>query len=75
MDDSGFMCDSFIDAEAKLYNIETNFNEEKVVWKIKNFYISLAFLIIPIALSISARISCCLIKYFLKEKYMFPFMI
>ena len=31
MDDSEFMCDSFIDAEAKLYNVETKFNEEKVV--------------------------------------------
>ena len=58
MDDSAIVCDEVIDVDAKLCpkdydetkTIPTNFNEKKVNWKMQNFYILLAFLLVTIAL-------------------------
>ena len=64
MDDSAIVCDEVIDVDAKLCpkyydeskTIPTNFNEKKVKWKMQNFYILLAFLLITIALFIAVSI-------------------
>ena len=55
MDDSVITCDEIIDKKAKPCNEETktisrNFNEKKIACKTQNFYVSLAFLTITIAL-------------------------
>ena len=58
MDDSAIICDEVTDAdaEAKLNDetktIPTNFNEKKTTCTMQNFYISLAFLLVTIALLI-----------------------
>ena len=59
MDDSAIMCDEIIE----LYEQDTNFNENKATCKTLNFYISLEFLSITIALLIAKSIYCYLIKY------------
>ena len=41
--------------------------------KIQNFYISLVFLLITIALLIAVSIYCYLIKYGAKQKHLLPF--
>ena len=79
MDDSAIICDKVIDSdaegdaeakskdEAKSYN-KTNFNEKKTATcKTQNFYVSLAFLLITIALLIAVSIYCYLIKYWAKQ--------
>ena len=79
MDDSAIICDEVIDADAKLSPkddgetkiIPTNFNETKASCKAQNFYISLAFLLITIALLIAVSIYCYLIKY--RAKQLLPF--
>ena len=58
MGDSVIMCDEIIDS----YDNETNFNVKKATCT-QNLYISLAFLLITIALSITVSIYCYLIKY------------
>ena len=78
MDDSAITCDEIIDAEAKFNNEETktfptNFNEKKITYKMQNFYILLAFLLITIELLIPASIYCYLIKYQAKQKHLLPF--
>ena len=67
------MCDEIIesqdedaDAEAKSYD-ETDFMGKKATCKTLNFYISLAFLLITIALWIADSIYCYLIKYHAKQ--------
>ena len=44
-------------------SIPTNFNQKKVVFKRKNLYILLAFLLTAMVLLIAVNIYCCLIKY------------
>ena len=68
MDDSVIMCDEIIE-EA----VPANFNEMKATCKMHNFYISVAFLLITIALLIAISIYCYLIKYRTKQKHLFPF--
>ena len=76
MDNSVVICDEVIDAdtEAKLNDktqsnneetktVPTNFNEINITCKALNFCISLAFLLIIIALLIAVSIYCYLIKY------------
>ena len=46
MDDSVVTCDQIIES----YDDETNFNQEKTIYKTQNFYILLAFLLITVAL-------------------------
>ena len=43
--------------------VSTNFNNKKLTYKIKKFYILLAFLAMTIALLIAVKINCYLIKY------------
>ena len=66
-----------VDAEVKsndeTKSISANFNEKKATCKTQNFYISLAFLLITIALLISISIYCYLIKYQAKQKKLLPF--
>ena len=50
--------------------IPTNFNEEKVTCKTKNFYILFTFLIITLVLLIAISIYCCFIKYRTKQKHL-----
>ena len=52
MDDSAIIFDEVIDAKAKSNDKETktNFNEKKATCKMQNFCISLAFLLLTIAL-------------------------
>ena len=85
MDDSAIMCDEIIELyeedadveaksndEVKLCN-KTNFNEEKVTCKTRNFYILLSFLLITVALLVVVTIHCCLIKYQTKQNKLLPF--
>ena len=71
MDGSAINCDEIIEEETK--TVTTNFNENNVICKTKNFCISLAFLLITIALLIAVSIYCHLIKYKAKQKYLLPF--
>ena len=64
MDDSAITFDEVIESYGEeTKTIPTNFNEKKVICKMQNFYILLAFLLIAIALSIAVSIYCYLIKY------------
>ena len=57
MYDSMITCDEVIksyDEETKI--ISTNFNEKKVTFKTQSFYVSIAFLLIIMALLIAVRI-------------------
>ena len=86
MNDSAITYDEVIDvdAEAKTYDkakskdeetktIPINFNEKNITFKIKNFYILLAFLLITIVLLIAVSIDCYLIKYRVKQKHLLLF--
>ena len=59
MIDSAIICDEIIES----FEEGANFNEENASCKTKNFYILLAFLLIPIALLITVSIYCYLMKY------------
>ena len=57
MYDSMITCDEVIksyDEETKI--ISTNFNEKKVTFKTQSFYVSIAFLLMTMALLIAVRI-------------------
>ena len=57
MYDSMITCDEVIksyDEETKI--ISTNFNEKKVIFKTQSFYVSIAFLLIIMAILIAVRI-------------------
>ena len=57
MYDSMIACDEVIklyDEETKI--ISTNFNEKKVTFKTQSFFVSVAFLLITMALLIAVRI-------------------
>ena len=82
MNDSATICDEVTDADAKLSSkddddetktISTNFDKNKVTYKVQHFYILLAFLLITIALLIAVSIYCYLIKYRAKQKHFLPF--
>ena len=60
IDDSVITRDEIIE-ETKA--VSTNFNNKKLTYKIKKFYILLAFLAMTIALLIAVKINCYLIKY------------
>ena len=68
MDDSEIMCDESYYEETKI--VSTNLNEKNTTFKIENFYILLAFLLINIALLIAVSIHCYLIKYRAKQKHL-----
>ena len=59
------------DKETKTVSI--NFNEKNITRKTKEFYISLAFLLITIALLIDVSIYRYLIKYGAKQKHLLLF--
>ena len=64
MDDSAITFDEVIESyDEEIKSFPTNFNEKKVICKMQNFYILLAFLLIAIPLSIAVSIYCYLIKY------------
>ena len=64
MDDSAITFDEVIELyDEEIKTFPTNFNEKKVICKMQNFYILLAFLLIAIPLSIAVSIYCYLIKY------------
>ena len=69
MDDLAIRCDEIIES----YHEETNFNEKMAVCKTQNFNISLASLLITIALLIAISIYCYLIKCRTKQKHLLPF--
>ena len=71
------MCDEIItaNAKAKSYNKETKTILKSIVCETKRFYISLAFLLITIALLIAVSIYCYLRKYKAKQKHLLPFYI
>ena len=52
-------------------SIPTNPNEKKVICKMKNFYITLAFLLVTMTLLIVVSIYC-FIKYRAKQKNLLP---
>ena len=57
MDDSAITCDEIIESYAReTKTLPTNFNDKKVACKTQSFYISLAFLLISIALLIAVSI-------------------
>ena len=60
-DNSVITCDEIIEEKSK--TVTTSFNEEKGSCKTKNFSISLAFLVITIALLIAVSIYCYMIKH------------
>ena len=63
------ICDEVIKPyDEEIKTIPINFNEKKVT---QNFHILLAFLLITIALLISVRIYCYLVKY--RAKHLLPF--
>ena len=47
--------------------------QKKMACKTKNFYISLGFLLITIALLTTDSICCYLIKYKAKQKHLMPY--
>ena len=49
--------------------IAIHFSEKKATYKIKNFCISLAFLLITILLLITVSIYCCFLKHQSKQKH------
>ena len=53
--------------------IAINFNERNATYKTKNFYISLAFLLITIALLIAVSFNFSLIKNNTKQKILLPY--
>ena len=53
IDDSVIACDRILETTK---SIPTNFNEKKVICKMKNFYILLVFLLIPMTLLIAVSI-------------------
>ena len=59
--------------DEEIKTIPTNFNENNITCKAKNFYILLVFLLIAIALFIAVTIYRYLIKYQAKQKYLSPF--
>ena len=64
MDDSAITFDEVIESyDEEIKTFPTNFDEKKVICKMQNFYILLAFLLIAIPLSIAVSIYCYLIKY------------
>ena len=74
MDDSVIIRDEIIesyDEETKV--VSTNINEKNVTCKTKDFYISLAFLLITIELLIAVSFYCYLMKYKAKQKHLLPF--
>ena len=74
VDDSAIIC-GVIESYAKLslkddYE-QINFKEKEAIWKTKNVYILLVFLLITIILFIAVSIYCYLIKY--QRKHLWPF--
>ena len=64
MDDSAIMCDQIIESyDNETKTIPTYFNGEKTSCKTQNCYISLAFLLVTVALLIAVSIYCYLINY------------
>ena len=61
MNDSAITCGDIIEEETK--TVTTSFKEEISVYKTKNFYILLAFLIITNALLIAVSIYCFLMNF------------
>ena len=67
MDDSTIKCDEIIDTE------ETKAIPKNITCKTQNFYILLAFLLIPITFLTVFSIYCYLKKYRAKQKHLLPF--
>ena len=65
------MCDEIVEEETKI--VTTNFDEKNGIYKTKNLYILLAFLLITIALLIAVSIYYYLTKYKAKQKHLLPF--
>ena len=62
MDDSAITCDEVIESnDEETKTIPINFNEKNITCKAQNFYVSLAFFLITIAILIAVSIYCCLI--------------
>ena len=64
------MCDEIIE-ETK--TISTCFNNKKVNYETKKFYILLALLLITIAVLIAVSTCCYLINYQAKQKHLFSY--
>ena len=62
-------CDEVIEEEIK--TITTKFNEKNVIYKTKNIYILLIFILITVPLLTAVSIYYYLIKY--RGKYLFPY--
>ena len=74
MNELAITCDEVIESyDKETKTIPTNFNEKKAICKTQNFYISLAFLLITIALLFAVSNYCYLINYRAKQKLLLPF--
>ena len=71
MDNLTITCHEIIESYYEgIKTIPTNFNEKKATCRTQNFCISLAFLLITIALLIAVSIYSYLIKYRSKQKHL-----
>ena len=64
------MCDEIIYATE---TVPTNLIEKEVTFRLKNFCILLAFLLLTIVLLIAVSSYCYLIKYLAKQKHFLPY--
>ena len=70
------MCDEVTESYNKeTKTIPTNFNEKKATFKMQYFYLSLAFLLITVALLITVSIYCYLIKYQAIQEHLLRFQV
>ena len=81
IDDSVVMCDKIIEEETrsspmiKKQKPLQHFLMENAIFKTQNFCILLAFLLIPTVLLIVASVCCYLIKYWVKQKHLLPYLV
>ena len=65
------MCYEIIEEETE--TARTNFNEKNAIFKTKNFWILLPFLLITITLFMAVSIYYYLTKYKAKQKHLLPY--
>ena len=73
--DAVFMDDKIIELTKAIptKTISKNFNEKKVKCKIENFYISITFLTITIAVLLAVSIYCYLMKHRSKQEHLLSY--
>ena len=74
MDNSAIMYNEAIESfKEETKPIPIDFNEKKATFKTQSFYISLAFLLITIALLKALSVYCYMTNYRVKQKHLLPF--